>query len=134
LAEGLAFPYDFGFFPSTVGDDGDPLDVLLLLDSVVPAGCVATGRLIGALEIEQREDGKKWERNDRFLAAATHAHAHEKVKHLNDLPPHLLPEIEAFFTHYATLEGKELRVLKRCGPRQARKLLKAGAKAFRGRR
>jgi inorganic pyrophosphatase len=134
LAEGLAFPYDFGFFPSTLGDDGDPLDVLLLLDGVVPSGCVATGRLIGVMEIEQREDGKRWERNDRFLAAATHAHTHEKVKHLSDLPPHLLPEIEAFFTHYATLEGKELRVLRRRGPRQARKLLKAGAKVFRTRR
>jgi inorganic pyrophosphatase len=135
LAEGLAFPYDFGFFPSTLGDDGDPLDVLLLLDTVVPAGCVATGRLVGALEIEQREDGnKKWERNDRFLAVATHAHTHEKIKRLNDLSPHLLPEIEAFFTHYATLEGKELRVLKRCGPRHARKLLKAGAKSFKTKR
>jgi inorganic pyrophosphatase len=131
LAEGLVFPYDFGFFPSTLGDDGDPLDVLLLLDSAVPSGCVATGRLVGTLEIEQREDGKKWQRNDRFLAVATHAHTHEHVKHLNDLPPHLLPEIEAFFTHYARLNGKELRVLKRCGPRQARKLLKAGARAFR---
>jgi inorganic pyrophosphatase len=134
LAEGLVFPYDFGFFPSTVGDDGDPLDVLLLLDSAVPSGCVATGRVIGALEIEQREHGKDWERNDRFLAVATHAHTHGTVKHLNDLPPHMLPEIEAFFTHYARLNGKELRVLKHCGSRHARKLLKAGAKAFKTKR
>ena len=38
LGEGLAFPYDFGFFPSTLGEDGDPLDVLLFLDSAVPPG------------------------------------------------------------------------------------------------
>src|SRR5215831_2713463 len=92
LAEGLAFPFDFGFFPSTRGDDGDPLDVLLFLDDPLPPGCVATARLIGALEVEQREAGKPWERNDRLMAVATHAHTHETVKKLADLRPHLLPE------------------------------------------
>jgi len=130
LAEGLTFPYDFGFFPSTLGDDGDPLDVLLLMDNAVPPGCVATARTIGVLEVEQRQDGTPWQRNDRFLAVATHAHTHEKVQHLNDLPPHMLPEIEAFFSHYARLGGKELRIQRRRGPSHAQKLLKAGAKAF----
>jgi len=130
LAEGLAFPYDFGFFPSTLGADGDPLDVLLFMDSAVPPGCVATARLVGALEVEQKEGSGPWKRNDRFFAVATHAHTHQVIRRLADLRPHLLPEIEAFFTHYAELDGKELRVLKRCGPRHARKLLKAGAKAF----
>lgn len=130
LAEGLAFPYDFGFFPSTRGEDGDPLDVLLFLDTAVPAGCVATARLIGVLEVEQREKRKPRIRNDRFFAVATHAHSHQRLKHLDDLRPHLLPEIESFFAHYAGLEGKELNVLRRRGPKQARKLLKAGATAF----
>jgi inorganic pyrophosphatase len=130
LAEGLAFPYDFGFFPSTRGKDGDPLDVLVLLDTAVPAGCVLTVRLIGVLEVEQKEKGKPWKRNDRFFAVATQAHDHQQVKHLDDLRPHLLPEIESFFTHYAGLNGKELRVLQRSDPNRARKLLKAGVKAF----
>jgi inorganic pyrophosphatase len=45
LGEGLAFPYDFGFVPSTLGEDGDPLDVLLFLDYGVPPGSIATARL-----------------------------------------------------------------------------------------
>ncbi|MBV8189602.1 MAG: inorganic diphosphatase [Alphaproteobacteria bacterium] len=130
LAEGLVFPYDFGFFPSTVGDDGDPLDVLLFLDEPLPPGCVATARLIGALEVEQKQDGQPWQRNDRLLAVATHAHTHEDIKRLSDLRPHLLPEIEAFFSHYAGMNGKELRFVGRCGPNRAAKLVKAGAKAF----
>ena len=134
LGEGLAFPYDFGFFPSTVGEDGDPLDVLLFLDDAVPPGCVATARLIGVLEVEQKDQGKPWERNDRFFAVATHAHTHQALKRLDDLRPHLLPEIESFFTHYAGLNGKRLRIVRRSGPRRARKLLKAGAKAFKARR
>jgi inorganic pyrophosphatase len=130
LGEGLAFPYDFGFFPSTLGEDGDPLDVLLFLDTAVPPGCVATARLIGVLEVEQKEPRKPWQRNDRYFAVATHAHTHQTLKRLDDLRPHLLPEIESFFTHYASLNGKRLRVVRRSGPRRARKLLKAGAKAF----
>jgi inorganic pyrophosphatase len=130
LAEGLAFPFDFGFFPSTVGDDGDPLDVLLFLDDPLPPGCIATARLIGALEVEQKQNGQPWKRNDRLFAVATHAHLHGTVKRLADLRPHLLPEIETFFTHYAGMNGKRLRIIGRCGPRRARKLLRAGARAF----
>lgn len=134
LAEGLVFPFDFGFFPSTLGEDGDPLDVLVLLDSGVPPGCVVTTRLIGALEVEQKEKGKPWKRNDRFFAVATHARSHLAVQRMADLPSNLVPEVEAFFVHYAGLDGKQLRVVHRSGPRRARRLLKVGAKAFKGRR
>jgi inorganic pyrophosphatase len=131
LGEGLAFPYDFGFVPSTLGDDGDPLDVLLFLDHGVPPGTVATARLIGVLEVRQRpQDEKKWKRNDRFFAVATHAHAHHHIRALADLRPHLLDEVESFFTHYAGLNGKQLEVLARKGPRRAEKLLKAGARLY----
>jgi inorganic pyrophosphatase len=131
LGEGLAFPYDFGFFPSTVGEDGDPLDVLLFLDHGVPPTTVVTARLIGVLEVRQRTEGeKKWKRNDRFFAVATHAHTHGHLKTLADLRPHLLDEVESFFTHYAGLNGKQLEVLARKGPRRAAKLLKTGARSF----
>jgi inorganic pyrophosphatase len=131
LGEGLAFPYDFGFFPSTVGDDGDPLDVLLFLDHGVPPCTVVTARLLGVLEIRQRHEKEKaWKRNDRFFAVATHAHDHGHLQSLDDLRPHMLDEIESFFSHYAGLNGKQLEVLARKGPRRAHKLLKAGARKF----
>jgi inorganic pyrophosphatase len=131
LGEGLSFPYDFGFFPSTVGEDGDPLDVLLFLDHGVPPITVVTARLIGVLEVRQRAEGEKgWKRNDRFFAVATHAHAHQHLKTLADLRPHLLDEVESFFAHYAGLNGKRLEVLARKGPRRATRLLKAGARLF----
>ena len=135
LGEGLAFPHDFGFIPSTLGEDGDPLDVLLFLDHGVPPTTVATARLIGVLEVRQRDRGEKtWKRNDRFFAVATHAHAHQHLKTLADLRPHMLDEIESFFVHYARLNGKQLEVLARKGPRRADKLLKAGARLFERRR
>ena len=131
LGEGLAFPYDFGFIPSTVGEDGDPLDVLLFLDHGVPPSTVVTARLIGVIEVRQRSEGeRKWKRNDRFLAVATHAHGHVHLKTLGDLRPHLLDEVESFFSTYAGLEGKQLEMLARKGPRRAEKLVKAGARKF----
>ena len=130
LGEGLAFPYDFGFFPSTRGEDGDPLDSLLFLDHAVPPGCVTSVRVLGVLVARQKKGKKRWIRNDRFVSVATHAHTHGRLRKLTDLRPHLLDEIESFFAHYASLEGKKIEFLARRGPRHARKLLKAGRKSF----
>jgi len=130
LAEGLSFPYDFGFLPSTLGEDGDPLDVLVFLDHAVPPGCVVTARLIGVLEVRQREGRKKWKRNDRFLAVATHAPAHRHLHGLADLGLRRIEEVESFFVHYAGFNGKTLEVLARRGPKRAERLLKEGARRF----
>src|SRR5262249_48838831 len=57
LPAGHSFPCDFGFLPSTRGEDGDPVDVLLLADEPTFPGCVVPARLIGVLEAEQTEGG-----------------------------------------------------------------------------
>lgn len=66
LPAGAVFPFDFGFVPSTRAEDGDPVDVLVLMDAPVFPGCVVPSRLVGAIEAEQTEGGKA-ERNDRVL-------------------------------------------------------------------
>jgi inorganic pyrophosphatase len=103
LPEGLVFPYDFGFVPSTVGDDGDPLDVLILMDAPVVPGCGVRARLIGAIEAEQKEKDKGWTRNDRLIAVATHAQTRNGAAKLSDLRPHLVSEIKKFFATYNKL-------------------------------
>ena len=130
LPQGSSFPYDFGFIPSTLGEDGDPLDVLVFMDAPVPVGCVLTIRLIGVIEAKQRETGGHWIRNDRLLAVATHAHTHGHVETLNDLRPRLLDEIEVFFETYNALKQKEFKPIDRAGPKKARKLLAQGALVF----
>jgi inorganic pyrophosphatase len=132
LPRGMLFPYDFGFVPSTKGDDGDALDVLLLLDEPAPMGCVVRARAIGAIEAEQREDSKGWVRNDRLVAVATHAHLHGNAKSLKDVNPRVLDEIEAFFHQYNQMQQKEFRVLERCGPKKAKKLIDKGRRKFSG--
>ena len=130
MPEGTTFPYNFGFVPSTVAEDGDPLDVLVFLDAPVVVGCVLTIRLIGVIEAEQRESDDQWVRNDRVLAVATHAHTHDHVHSLDDLRPGLVEEIEAFFGHYNEMRGKVFKPVGRGGREKARTLLDKAASAF----
>ncbi len=129
LPAGAVFPFDFGFVPSTLGEDGDPLDVLLLLDESVPPGCLVKARLIGAIEAKQTEPDGKQMRNDRLLAVALHAHTHQHIKSLEDLRDKLLDEIEAFFSDYHRQRGGRFKPLRRGGPREAMKLVKDGIAA-----
>ena len=69
LPSGAVFPFDFGSIPGTVADDGDPLDVLLLMDEPVFPGCLVEARILGVIEAEQTKDGQT-ERNDRLIAVA----------------------------------------------------------------
>jgi inorganic pyrophosphatase len=86
MPEGTTFPYDFGF-PIHLGDNGNPQNVLVLLDVPVPVRCVSTVRLI-IIEAKQRRKCEDWFRNDRLLAVATHAHTQEHIQTIDDLRPH----------------------------------------------
>ncbi len=130
LPAGAVFPFDFGFVPSTMGEDGDPLDVLVLLDESVPTGCLVKARLIGAIEARQTEPGGRRVRNDRLLAVAVQAHTHQHVRKPGDLQAKLLDEVEAFFSDYDAQRGKRFKPLRRSGPRRAMKLLAAGMAAW----
>jgi inorganic pyrophosphatase len=125
LPAGMGFPYDFGFVPSTKADDGDPVDVLVLMDEPTFAGCILSCRPIGVIEGEQGEKKKK-ERNDRIVAVEKDAHSFADIKTIDDLGKQFCRELEEFFINYHRLSGKEYRVLGVKGPGQARKLVKAG--------
>src|SRR3954462_1194655 len=84
LPEGMMFPFDFGFVPSTKGEDGDPLDVMVLMDAPAHVGCLIESRIIGVIEAEQTDDGKT-ERNDRLLAVATHSYDHEELESIDEV-------------------------------------------------
>jgi inorganic pyrophosphatase len=128
LPAGMTFPYDFGFVPSTLAEDGDPLDVLVLMDEPAFAGCVLECRLIGIIEGEQG-DKKKKERNDRLMAVELENHSWADIKHVDDLGKKFLKELEEFFVNYHELTGKEYRILDVKGPGAARRCVKAGMKA-----
>jgi inorganic pyrophosphatase len=128
LPAGMAFPHDFGFLPKTMADDGDPIDVLLLMDEPAFPGVLVASRLIGVIEGEQ-VDGKKRTRNDRLVAIADANHMYANIRKLNDLPKQFLRELEDFFVNYHKLEGKEYKLLGCKGIPEAETLIKKAQKA-----
>lgn len=125
LPAGMVFPYDFGFVPRTLGGDGDPLDVLVLMDEPAFPGCALLTRLIGVIEGEQTTKDKV-SRNDRLIAVAETAHIYGGLRKLHDVPDQILREIEEFFVNYHKLQGKKFKVLARKGPKAARGLIEQG--------
>jgi inorganic pyrophosphatase len=133
LPAGAVFPFDFGFVPQTVGGDGDPLDVLVLMDEPAFPGCLVAARLLGVVEAEQTERDGETTKNDRLIAVASDSRDHAGVRTLTGLGPNLLAEIEHFFVSYNEVKGKEFRPLGRHGSRRARELVEEGAARFRRR-
>ncbi|HKU28000.1 MAG TPA: inorganic diphosphatase [Candidatus Sulfotelmatobacter sp.] len=125
LPAGMTFPYDFGFVPSTLAEDGDPIDVLVLMDEPAFPGCVLSCRPIGVIEGEQKSKKGK-ERNDRIVAVEKDAHSFADVKKVDDLGKQFQRELEEFFVNYHKLTGNEYRLLGMYGPDHARKLVKNG--------
>lgn len=129
LPEGMSFPYDFGMVSSTKGADGDPLDILILLDQPAFPGCVLEARLVGVIEADQRESDGTWERNDRLIGVAVKARTHAHIKSMSDLRPGMLDEVEAFFAQYNQLAGKDFKVRRRGDAEAALALVRQGGDA-----
>lgn len=129
LPEGMMFPFDFGFVPSTLGEDGDPLDIMLLMDAPAHVGCLVDVRVIGIILAEQTQDGKT-ESNDRLLGVAIHSYNHQGLTDIGDVDKTLLDQVEEFFVSYNKQRGKKFKITGQGGPKKAIKFLKDGMKAF----
>jgi inorganic pyrophosphatase len=130
LPAGMAFPYDFGFIPRTKAEDGDPTDVLVLMDEPAFPGCLLKCRLIGIIEGEQGNKKRK-ERNDRVIAVEQENHSFADIKHIDDLGNQFLSELEDFFVNYHKLSGEQYAVINVRGPKEARKRIRDGMRAAR---
>jgi inorganic pyrophosphatase len=125
LPEGMVFPYDFGFLPGTCGEDGDPLDVLLLMDYPAFCGCIVPSRLVGVFQAEQTERDGKCRRNDRIVAVPLKCRTYSDCDSVKSLNPNRLHEIEMFFVAYNQARGKRFKVLDIYGPKKAERIARA---------
>ena len=125
LPEGMVFPYHFGFIPQTQGEDGDPLDALVLMPEPLAPGCLVDGRLIGVIRGKQKEGKEKPVRNDRFIVVSSTACEYDDIKAPGDLPKSMVVQLSEFFTTYNMLEGRTFKLLGVEGPKAALKLIKA---------
>jgi inorganic pyrophosphatase len=124
LPEGLLFPFNFGFIPSTLAEDGDPLDVLVITEAVLPANCFLTVRLLGVIEAEEKiKEKQDSNRNDRLVSVPSGDPALASLASIHDLRPEFLDQIERFFKSYGEFKGKEWKTLGRSGPDRALELV-----------
>nr|WP_211173412.1 inorganic diphosphatase [Brasilonema bromeliae] len=106
LYSSVQYPYDYGFVPNTLADDGDPLDGIVILDEPSFPGCVIAARPIGMLEMIDGGD-----RDEKILCVPDKDPRYTSVKSLKDLAPHRLQEIAEFFRTYKNLEKKVTEIL-----------------------
>jgi len=99
------YPGDYGFVPSTLSDDGDPLDVLVMVDAPSFTGCVMEVRPIGLLEM--LDQGTL---DEKLLAVGKNNPRYGDVWNYSEIYPHILKEITHFFAIYKDLEGKRVEV------------------------
>ena len=118
LPEGMSFPLDFGFFPSTKAEDGDPLDVLVLHDEPIPTAALVAVRLIGVIEADQTEAGGTV-RNDRLLAVTTCSHLYEKITGVEQLGAKFVDHLTKFWINYNALKGQSFDLRGVYGPDRA---------------
>lgn len=122
LPAGMVFPFDFGFIPSTIAEDGDPMDILVLTDAPTFPGCLVAAKVLGIIKVEQEEDGEKV-RNDRVIAVQIDSRMYASANHIEDLPEGLVKEIVNFFASYNNLSEDVFKPLGNDGPDVAIKLI-----------
>jgi inorganic pyrophosphatase len=106
LHSSVHYPGDYGFVPRTLFEDGDPLDVLLLIREPTYSGCIVCARPLGVLRMRDRG-----EPDDKIIAVPVHDPHQMEFFDIADIPRHMLREIEYFFGTYKALEGKQVDVL-----------------------
>ena len=130
LPMGATFPFDFGFVPETLAEDGDPVDVLVLSAEPLFPGCRVDVRLLGVIEAEQSEKGGKTIRNDRLIGVPETKKIRPRERTLADLPVAVLDQLEHFFVSYNRAEGRSFTPLARRGPEVALRLLEEARRAY----
>jgi inorganic pyrophosphatase len=121
------YPGDYGFIPSTLASDGDPLDVLVLVDNASFPGCLIEVRPIGVLEM--LDQGV---RDEKVLAVVNNDPRYTEVSNYTDIYTHILREVEHFFSIYKDLEGKRTKTIAWHDDKEARRVILESRERFVG--
>ena len=128
LPHGMVFPFNFGFVPSTLAEDGDPLDMLIVNEEPFICGCLVKTRLLAVIEAEQTEGGKMV-RNDRIVATAIDEETPPEFVSLL-LDDARIRQIVFFFASYNRINGKDFKALRTGDEKDAERLIHKAVKQF----
>ena len=123
LPVGAMFPFNFGFIPHTLAGDGDPLDIIVIMDEPAFTGCHLKARVLGVIEATQEENGKPV-RNDRIIGVPEDDEIENDLRTIKDLNKNVVEEIENFFVSYHAQRGVKFKPLGTGGPKAALQIIK----------
>lgn len=121
----MHYPGDYGFIPGTIAEDGDPMDVLALVQEASFPGCLIEVRPVGILFMEDNAEG-----DQKVLAVPTRNPRYDQIHTMDQIFPHVRREIEHFFTIYKELENRTTHIRGWGGPPEARRAILDSRKAF----
>lgn len=129
LPDGMHWPYDYGFIPGTLADDGDPVDMLVITQNGLFAGCLLAVRVVGAIR-----ESKNGTRNDRLIGVPLPSdgapQAYDAYKDIDDLPKPLLKEIREFVKTYSQRQGNRVKLEGVMTAKKAMRSVRSASKAF----
>lgn len=114
----MHYPGDYGFIPGTLAEDGDPLDVLALVNEPSFTGCLIEVRPVGVLYMVDKDEA-----DQKVLAVPNNNPRYDSIHTMDQIFPHVKREIEHFFSIYKELQGSKVRMEGWGGPKEARKLI-----------
>lgn len=126
LYSSLHYPGDYGFIPQSYYGDGDPLDVLVMMEETTFPGCVIEARPVGMLRLLDRGDN-----DDKILAVPATDPKFNDYHDLDDLPKHFPHEVEHFFVTYKQLERAEVQSQGWVGAKEAKEAIKFSMQHYR---
>lgn len=126
LPSGMMFPFDFGFIPDTKGEDGDPLDIIVISEFQTFTGCMIDCRIIGGIKAQQTERDGRTLRNDRFIGVPVVSQLFADINSTEDLPKKIMDQLEEFFKNYNEQSGKQFKSLGRMTPQEGYDLIQRG--------
>ena len=122
----MYYPLNYGFIPQTLGEDGDPLDIVVLTQvSVVPL-CMIPSKVIGVMQMVDRGEA-----DEKIIAVAEQDPSVSAIDNVEDLPPHLISELRHFFENYKTLENKKVVINEFLPKEQAFKVIETCVAEYR---
>jgi inorganic pyrophosphatase len=125
LYSSVIYPANYGFIPRTLGDDGDPLDVLVLMQEAVQPLSLLNVRPIGMMHMV--DEG---ENDEKIICVHLDDPEYQAYEHHSELPEHRLSELRRFFQDYKVLEGKEVDVGEFSDPDQAKDAVRLAMRLY----